>query len=79
MPDAPKPPDLTVAILLASIAVHAEEVSSGHGHPADVSAIQGLLRLPGVQEYIASLRAHALVPLKRDEGRAEPGGEHEHH
>lgn len=66
MPDGPKPPDLTVAIMLASIAVHAEEVSSGHGHEADVSAIQGLLRMPGVQEYIASLRAHALVPVKRN-------------
>lgn len=58
-------PSISVGIKLASIAVHADEATSGAGHPLDVAAIRGLLTDPEVVAYLAVLSEMALLPVKR--------------
>lgn len=66
MSDPMKPaPSLLVA--LGSIAVHAEEYLSPHGHPFDADAIRSLLSLPEVSEWLAQMNAMAMLPLKRSQ------------
>lgn len=62
-------PDPTVAVALASIAVHAEEALEPGAHEFDIAAIRGALEAPGVRDYVASLDALALVPRKRSNDR----------
>jgi hypothetical protein len=69
-------PSLGVAIKLASLAVHAEELLAPGGHPADRQArrrrierlqlrIQSLLTDPEVAAYLAELENAGLLPVKR--------------
>jgi hypothetical protein len=55
----------TGAIKLASIAAHAQELISPGGHPADATAIEGLLQDPEVKLYMDELRGKALLPEPR--------------
>lgn len=57
-------PDIRTALALASITRHAEELLDG-GHAADEAAISGLLSLPYVRGYMASLDAMAPLPVRR--------------
>lgn len=58
-------PSVNVAIKLASIAVHAEEMIGPGGHHFDLSTIQALLQDAEVVAYLAELDALALLPKKR--------------
>lgn len=60
-------PSFPVAIKLASIAVHADEVTSPGAHELDVATIKSLLSDPEVTEYLETLRGMALLPVKRSE------------
>lgn len=64
-PYPPLPPDAATAIAIASIAVHAEEFLSRASHPADATAIRGLLALPYVKTYLDEMRKLSLVPVRR--------------
>ena len=69
MTDSTQPaiaPSVSVAIKLASIAVHADEATSPGAHALDVEAIRGLLADPEVVAYLDLLRPLALLPVKRD-------------
>lgn len=59
-------PDMTLLCKLGSIAVHAEELLSPHGHEFDKAALDSLMRDPQVVEWLAGMRAAALVPEKRN-------------
>lgn len=58
-------PNMGVAIKLASIAVHADELTSPDGHPFDAEAIRVLLADPELVAYLDTLRPLALLPEKR--------------
>lgn len=60
-------PDFSVAVKLASIAVHADEATSPGAHALDVAAIKTLLADQEVMEYMETLRGMALLPVKRSE------------
>jgi len=63
------PPDLhptiSVAVKLASIAVHADELISSNGHSVDVQAIRSLLADEELRAYLEILRPLALLPVMR--------------
>lgn len=65
MADEPVTPSARVAVCLASAVCHAEEGISPRGNPADWEAFKGLMADPGVQAYLARLRALALLPEPR--------------
>lgn len=50
---------------IGSILVHFEEAVGEGGHAYDWTAARSLLADREVQEWLAGLRAHALVPVKR--------------
>ena len=53
-------------IKLASIAVHADELTSPGGKSEDALAIRSLLQDEEVAGYLVALGKLALTPLKRD-------------
>lgn len=65
MTDLAHPP-MSLLCKLASIAVHAEEYHSPHGHPLDLDALKSNLADPEVQQWIAAMGAASLIPLKRN-------------
>lgn len=65
MADLAHPP-MSLLCKLASIAVHAEEYHSPHGHPLDLDALKSNLADPEVQEWVAAMGAASLIPLKRN-------------
>lgn len=58
-------PSVGVAIKLASIAVHAEELLSPGGHPFDAEIVRSLLSDGELRAYLDVLAARALLPVKR--------------
>lgn len=58
-------PSFSVAVKLASVAVHAEELISPTGAELDAAAIRGLLADPDVAAYLDTLSSLALLPVKR--------------
>lgn len=60
-------PSVSVAVKLASLAVHAQEMLSSGGHHFDQVAIEGLLSDPEIVAYLALLRGMALLPVVRDD------------
>jgi hypothetical protein len=61
----PLRPDARLLCKLGSIAVHADEMLSPDGHPADQTAILGLIRDPEVAAWVAEMTKLAMVPQKR--------------
>lgn len=61
-------PTTSTAIILASIAVHAEEFIGPHGHPHDREAILSLLSDPETGRYLTKLGKLGLLPVKRQSG-----------
>lgn len=58
-------PSVSVAIKLASIAVHVEEFNQGGGHAVDIQVATALCSDPEVVAYLDLLRPLALLPVKR--------------
>lgn len=59
-------PSVSVGILLASLAVHVEELMSPTGNAEfDGVAIRGILANPEVKAYLDTLRPLSLLPEKR--------------
>lgn len=61
----PLQPTPSLLSKLGSIAVHVEEMLSPDGHEYDRTAIRSLLDDPEVKEWIASMDAMAMLPVKR--------------
>lgn len=59
-------PSPALLCMLASIAVHAEEMLSSDGHPLDRTALESSLNDAGVREWIASMTAMGMAPVKRN-------------
>lgn len=59
---------VTLATKLASIVVHADELTSPHGHPWDKMALENLVHDPEVQAWVKSLGP--LAPVKRSERKS---------
>lgn len=59
---------VTPALLvkLCSIAVHAEELTSGDGHPFDSESIKSLCGDADVVKWISQMRDMGLAPVKRN-------------
>ena len=62
----PLRPSVDVLCKLGSIIVHADELLSPDGHPVDREALQSAMSDPAVKEWLDSMGAMALVPLKRN-------------
>lgn len=55
----------SLLINLVSIAVHAEEMLSPHGHDFDKHAIQTNLDNPEVKAWVAQMTKSGFAPVKR--------------
>lgn len=55
----------SLAAKVGSIVVHVDEALSDDGHKFDVLALQSLIALPDVQEWVAALGKLGLVAVKR--------------
>ena len=62
----PLKPELSLLCKLASIAVHADEMTSETGHPFDRLAFRSALEDTEVQEWLKSMGP--FVPVKRQTG-----------
>jgi hypothetical protein len=51
---------------LASIVVHADELTSEHGHQFDQVALQSAIHDPEVKTWIEQMTAAAMAPRKRN-------------
>lgn len=51
---------------LASIVVHADELSSEHGHEFDKVALQSAMNDPEVKSWIEAMTDAAMAPRKRN-------------
>lgn len=69
--DALKPTP-TVLCALGSIAVHVEEMLSPDGHAFDRVALNTLFSMPDLQEWLAAMRAMAMIPEKRNNPAPRP-------
>jgi hypothetical protein len=58
-------PSMTLLVKIGSIAVHAEEMLSSHGHQFDADAIKSLLADPEVVAWRKEMDGAALLPKKR--------------
>lgn len=63
--DTPLQPSPALLCKLGSIAVHADEMLSVHGHPFDRIALQNLIADPEVVTWIQAMTSMAMVPSKR--------------
>lgn len=60
-------PPASLLCKLASIAVHADELASPHGHQFDADALRSALADPEVSAWLAAMTAAALAPVKRNQ------------
>lgn len=51
---------------LASVIVHADEMTSPHGHEFDKVAFNSALNDPEVKEWIDTMTKMAMAPVKRN-------------
>jgi len=58
-------PNLALLCRIASIAVHADELTSPDGHDFDRDAIRSLLADPEVADWLKKMGKAALIPVKR--------------
>lgn len=63
--DPLKPPP-SLLVKLGSIAIHAEEFFSPHGHPYDKTATEQLIADPEVISWCAAMHKMAMLPMKRN-------------
>jgi hypothetical protein len=61
----PLKPTASLLCKLGSIVVHVEEMSSAKGHPVDKYAFGTVMNDPEVQDWLAQMRAMAMIPEKR--------------
>lgn len=59
-------PDTATLCKLGSIAIHAEELLSPHGHHFDKVALDQLMRDEDVVRWLKGMRKLALLPEKRN-------------
>jgi hypothetical protein len=59
-------PSPSLLCKLASIAVHADELTSEHGHKLDQVALNSALSDPEVKTWIEQMTAAAMAPRKRN-------------
>ena len=52
---------------LGSIIVHMEEATEPGGHEFDVHTMKQLMADPEVEQWLADMRAMAMLPVKRSE------------
>ena len=57
-------PPSNVLIILASLAVHLDEMIFGQAHDLDIAAVQGLLKNADLREWLESV-PEVLLPVKR--------------
>lgn len=57
---------------LASIAVHADELSSPDGHDFDAVAIRSALTDDEVRDWLDGMTAAGMAPVKRAVSKASP-------
>lgn len=62
-------PSPSLLCKLGSIIVHVEEAHEPGGHAFDVMTTKQLLSDPEVVSWMASMRAMAMLPVKRSEPR----------
>jgi hypothetical protein len=62
-----------LAVKLGSAIVHADEAMGEQGHAADEAAFRSILSDPDVAQWLDSMHALSLLPLKRGQ---EDGGRH---
>lgn len=58
-------PEVRLLTKLGSMIVHADEFMGAGGHEFDLEAFRSLLADPDVAGWLDSMRAMALLPLKR--------------
>jgi len=58
-------PSLRTLVKLGSLVVHIEESMSDDGHLFDTIVIKGLLDDPDLVAWLDTMRASALLPVKR--------------
>ena len=61
----PFSPDPALLAKLGSIIIHAEEFLSEGGHPFDKVAFQSGMNDKDVQNWLESMQAMAMIPVKR--------------
>ena len=61
----PLKPSPSLLCKLGSIIAHADELASPSGHPFDKAALVTLMSDVDVTEWIAQMRAMAMLPVKR--------------
>jgi hypothetical protein len=59
-------PPISLLCKLGSIAVHADELTSPHGHKFDESALRSLLDDAEVKAWLHQMNGAALIPRKRN-------------
>jgi len=62
-------PEPSVLAKLGSLLVHFEEMMGNDGHHFDKIALQSLIDDAEVQEWLESMRAMAMLPVKRQPKR----------
>lgn len=68
----PLKPSPSLLCKLGSIAVHADEITSPHGHPFDKHALNTLFEDVEVMEWLGQMREMAMLPVKRNEWLRKP-------
>lgn len=69
----PLKPSLPLLVKLGSLAVHAREYFSPHGHPFDRTEIETRLADSELADWLAEMQALSFLPLERNP--ATVGGE----
>lgn len=64
-------PSAALLCKLASIVVHADELTGPAGHQFDQVALQQLIFDPEVKEWMAAMTAAGMAPVKRLTPKAE--------
>ena len=62
----PLQPHVSLIVKLGSIAVHADEMLSPHGHEFDKVVLLALLKDEQVVGWIEKMNAMSMLPVKRD-------------
>lgn len=58
-------PPVQLIAKVGSILVHVDEALSDDGHRFDWATVRSMLADREVQQWLAALQSHALVPVKR--------------
>jgi hypothetical protein len=61
----PLEPSAALLVKIGSALIHAEEYLSPDPHPLDLAAFEALMSEPEVTEWLGSMNALALLPVKR--------------